>query len=189
MADNDAITLLQQQMAKLQAQMDRMANKQLSDEDDSDPHISPYITTRIFTASDREAEFFPALAPSEPASFYNESSDEEELQERLRRFPKNSAMDYEPPTAPAITLKKFTQEERNQDNNYRSLQRRLAQGTRPIDDFLHKIWLLHEDGDSDPRLLKASANFALLMRQQYASLASQINRLRKDKTNQSVLKT
>ncbi|KAG0236673.1 hypothetical protein BGW41_000376 [Actinomortierella wolfii] len=91
-------------------------------------------------------------------------------------------MDYEPPTTPAITLKKLTQEERNQDNNYRSLQRRLAQGTRPIDDFLHKIWLLHEDGDSDPRVIKASANFTLLMRQQYASLASQINRLRKDKT-------
>ncbi|KAG0222159.1 hypothetical protein BGW42_006849, partial [Actinomortierella wolfii] len=82
-----------------------------------------------------------------PASFYNESSGKEELQKRLRRFPKNSAMDYEPPTIPAITLKKFAQKERTQDNNYDALQCRLAQGTLPIDDFLHKIWLLNEDSD------------------------------------------
>ncbi|KAF9972653.1 hypothetical protein BGZ73_004217 [Actinomortierella ambigua] len=181
MAENEAIAVLQQQMAQLMEEMGRMATKQQAIDDNNDPHLAPPIITRVFTASEREAEFYPELAPPEPASFYNESSDEEELQERFRRFPKNSAMDYEPPTTPAITLKKYTQEERTQDNNLRSLQRRLVQGTRAIDDFLHKIWLIQEDGGSDPELLKASASFAILMRQQQASLASQINRLRKEK--------
>ncbi|KAG0221293.1 hypothetical protein BGW41_006994, partial [Actinomortierella wolfii] len=63
MAENDTITLIQQQVAELQAQMGRMVTKQLhddDDDDDSDPQITPYATTRIFKASEREAEFFPA---------------------------------------------------------------------------------------------------------------------------------
>jgi hypothetical protein len=169
----DAITALQAQIATMALKLEDLQREQ--------PIIDPQLHTppsvQIFTPSDEEQSRYPPIKPSDPNSFFTQDIPDEEFWEQLRRYPKNSAMGYEPPKIPAVI--QLSTSAKNHDNHLKAIQKRLVNITRPIDLFLHQIWSMENQDSLDAEeVVKLCSNFATLIRDQIAATSGKVNSIR-----------
>ncbi|KAF9943464.1 hypothetical protein BGZ72_004007, partial [Mortierella alpina] len=91
---NDTIQLLQEQIALMG---DQIARLQQATNVDRDPQIQGQVAATTYFPSDKEAEKYPAIRPSDPLFLFKKDLTDEEFWEQLRKVPKNDAVGYEPP--------------------------------------------------------------------------------------------
>ncbi|KAF9161090.1 hypothetical protein DFQ26_004890 [Actinomortierella ambigua] len=183
---------LQQQVDEIAKQIEAIA---LQRRRHTDPQIQEQAPLRYYTPSDAEAKQFPILRPSDTQAFFKTDISEAELDRQLCQYPKNTTRSYEPPTFNHPSLSKPRQM-RKHDNQLRDIQKHLVHLTRPIDFFLHQLFLQKQelekskgkgtgkDREKDKadkaELLEASIEFALRMLEYLAAVAGMINRMRMD---------
>ena len=181
-SNNDTIIALQAQVADLARQL---ANLQRDTTDD--PQMEEPSAIKIFHPSDTERDRYPPIKPSDPNSFFTKEVPDDEFWDQLRRYPKNSAMGYEPPKIPSVM--QLSSSSKNYDSQLRSVQKRLAHLTRPIDLFLHQVWSMEGSGsmDSDD-VVELCSTFAIFIRDQLATTTGKINSMRLEnlRTSQGV---
>jgi len=109
----------------------------------------------------------------EPKDFFRRSVSNDDWNNGLRQYPKNTCATYDPPNLPAVAQCPDTI--KAHDNQLHKIQCDIAHLTRPIDHLIHLV-LSADDIPEDSELL--FINFANHMRGQLASLASKITRVR-----------
>lgn len=138
-----------------------------------DRQVAPPVVTEYYTPSEKERERYPALWPDGPQDFFQGGRPTDEWNNVLRPFPKNTRAHYEPPTLPPVL--QCSPAFRTHDSQLAKIQQDLASLTRPIDAILHQIGTSVDLPDECEELV---ANFACLMRNRLAALASRINDVR-----------
>ncbi|KAG0367712.1 hypothetical protein BGZ54_003390 [Gamsiella multidivaricata] len=177
--DANTIANLQEQVANMARQIAILQSSR-----DSDPQLEEPISVKTYHPSAEEAERYPPIQPSDPASFFQQDTPDDEFWEQFRRYPKNSAMGYEPPKIPNVIP--LSPPQKAHDHQLRNLQKRLVNLTRPIDMFLHQIWSMEGSGPMDADdVVELCSTFAILMREQLAATAGRINTIRMDNLRSS----
>jgi hypothetical protein len=176
MNTDETIQLLQEQIARMG---DQIARLQHATHVDQDPQIQGQVAATTYFPSDREADRYPAIRPSDPLFLFKKDLTDEEFWEQLRKIPKNNAVGYEPPKVPAIIHNSTA--EKNHDTQLRALQKRIAHLTRPVDLFLHQAWSMEGKESVDvEEMVEWCTTFGILMRDNLAAVAGRINTMRLD---------
>ncbi|KAI8603746.1 hypothetical protein EDD21DRAFT_15569 [Dissophora ornata] len=181
--DTNTIAALQEQVANMAHQLSLL---QCSGDSvkKSDPQLKEQTPIRIYHPSPKEAERYPPIKPSDPLAFFQNDTPDDEFWEQLRRYPKNSAMGYEPPKIPGVIQLSVSQ--KAHDQQLRNVQKRLVDLTRPIDFFLHQVWSMEGSGPMDADdVVELCSTFAILMREQLAATAGRVNTMRIDNLRSS----
>lgn len=173
---NDSILQLQEQIARMGEQIAHLQN---TNNMDKDPQIQEQIPTTTFHPSDSEASWYPAIRPSDPLFLFKKDITDDEFWEQLRAIPKNATVGYEPPKVPTIIQNSSAK--RTHDTQLRTLQKRIAHLTRPVDLFLHQVWSLEDRESLDiEEVVELCSNFGTFMRDHLAAVAGRINTMRTD---------
>ncbi|KAI1308937.1 hypothetical protein EDD11_004146 [Mortierella claussenii] len=119
------------------------------------------------------------IRPPVSLSFFKSDIPNDEIWEQFLAYPKNSAMGYEPPKLPSII--QCSKAGKSHDTQLRTIQKRIAHLTRPVDLFLHQIWSLEgKDNDDAEEMAELCTSFAILIRDQLGAVAGRINTMRMD---------
>jgi hypothetical protein len=177
--DADIIATLQEQVANMARQITLLQSSH-----SSDPQIEEQAPIKTFHPSNEEAERYPPIRPTDPASFFQKETSDEDFWEHFRRYPKNAAMGYEPPKIPGVIQLSPTQKAHY--HQLRNLQKRLVNLTRPVDLFLHQVWSMEGGEPMDANdVAELCSTFAILMREQLSATAGRINTMRMDNIRSS----
>ncbi|KAG0304776.1 hypothetical protein BGZ98_005034, partial [Dissophora globulifera] len=172
----DSIKDLREQLDQLTEQLARL---QTLNNNDNDPQITYRRPPTVFYPSEAEAARYPPIKPDDPLFFFKHDVPDEKIIEQFRDYPKNHAVGYDPPKLP--TSIPCSPSQRAHDAQLRSIQRWLAHLTRPVDLFLHQVWLLENKQKlNTAEMVNFCSSFAIFMREQLAAISGRINTIRVD---------
>jgi len=175
MSTDDSIQALREQFAQMAEQLARLQERTT----DRDPQIEDQRPSTVFYPSDAEANRYPPIKPTDPLFLFKHDIPDEEIWEQFRSYPKNHAVGYEPPKIPSVIHSSPTQ--KAHDAQLRTIQKRIAHLTRPVDLFLHQVWSLEDREHLDAEeMVELCSTFAILIRDQLAAIGGRINTIRLD---------